>query len=190
MRIGLLSDTHQPSEQKALWPEIHDVFEGVDLILHAGDIAHPMVLDWCDEIAPTRACRGNNDMGWDDPRIEDIVFMDVEGFRIGMIHDIEPETDPMDRLIARYLKGERVDIFISGHTHLERIDFRDDVLQVNSGSPTLPHLWSTRLGTVGILDITPSRVEARIHRLGETPERRNPGIEYTYTPETGVVQHD
>ena len=43
---------------------------------------------------------------------------------------------------------------------------------------------------MGILDITPGRVEARILRLGETPKRRNPGVEYTYTPETGVVRHD
>ena len=189
MRIGLLSDTHQPSDQRTIWPEIYTAFEGVDLILHGGDIVHPMVLDWCEEIAPTRACRGNNDMGWDDPRMEDIVFMDIEGFRLGMVHAIEPEDQPIETLIRAYLKGEHVDIFVSGDTHVERMDYRDGVLQVNSGSPTLPHQYSTRLGTVGILDITPGRVEARILRLGVTPDLRNPGIEYTYTPETGVVRH-
>ena len=190
MRIGLLSDTHQPSEQKTLWREIHDQFAGVDLIMHGGDIVHSMVLDWCEEIAPTIAARGNNDTGWDDHRMEDVVRLDVEGFKIAMVHAIEPEDRPIEHLLRQYLKGEHVDIFISGDTHVERIDMRDGVLQVNSGSPTLPHLWSTRLGTVGILDITPGRIEARIVKLGETPGRRNPGIEYTYTPETGVIRHD
>ena len=38
------------------------------------------------------------------------------------------------------------------------------------------------------LDIKDGRVEARIVKLGETEGRRNPGIEYTYTPETGVIR--
>ena len=97
MRIGLLSDTHQPSEQKTLWPEINEAFKGVDLILHGGDIVHPMVLDWCEAIAPTRACRGNNDSGWDDPRMEEVVLMDVEGFRLGMVHAIEDLPDVSTR---------------------------------------------------------------------------------------------
>ena len=188
MRIGLLTDTHQPSEQKTLWPEIYTAFAGVDLILHGGDIVHPMVLDWCEQIAPTRACRGNNDTGWDDPRMEEVVLMDVEGYRLGMVHAIEPEDRPIEHLLRQYFKGEHLDIFVSGDTHVERLDYRDGVLQINSGSPTLPHLWSTRLGTVGLLDITPGRIEAKIIKLGETPERRNPGIEWSYKPETGVVR--
>ena len=67
MRIGLVTDTHLPSTIRELWDEVRVAFAGVDLILHGGDIVSPRVLDWLDDIAPTRAARGNNDGGWEDP---------------------------------------------------------------------------------------------------------------------------
>ncbi|MEX2447019.1 MAG: metallophosphoesterase family protein [Dehalococcoidia bacterium] len=190
MRIGLLSDTHQPSDRATLWDEIYTAFDGVDLIMHGGDIVHPMVLDWLDEIAPTIACRGNNDMGWDDPRMQEVVWKEVDGLTIAMAHAIEPENRPIAELQRLYFDNQPMDIMITGDTHMERIDHREGVLQINSGSPTLPHLWSTRLGTIGLVDINDGCVEARIVKLGETEGRRNPGIEYTYTRETGVIRHD
>ena len=45
MRIGLISDTHLPSDRRTLWDEVRTAFQDVDLILHGGDIVHPMVLD-------------------------------------------------------------------------------------------------------------------------------------------------
>ena len=51
MRIGLVTDTHLPSTIRHLWDEVKDVFAGVDLILHGGDIVTPRVLDWLEEIA-------------------------------------------------------------------------------------------------------------------------------------------
>lgn len=189
MRIGLITDTHQPNDRRTLWDEVHAAFQGCDLIMHGGDIVHPMVLDWLEDIAPVIAARGNNDLGWDDPRMEEIVRLEVEGKRIAMVHAMEPENRPIHVLRKMYLEDVHADIIVTGDTHFERIDFREDVLQINSGSATLPHLWSTRLGTVGILEITKDRVEAYIKKLGETEGRRNPGIEYTYTPETGVIKH-
>lgn len=180
MRIGLLTDTHLPGEQRELWPEVRSAFEGVDLILHGGDIVMPSVLDWLEELAPTLAARGNNDLGWDDPRMQDVQWLDVEGYRIAMVHDMEPEERPIDELTRRYLGGERADIIVTGHTHLERIDYRDGVLQINSGSPIHPHLWSTRLGTVGMLEIERGSVVARVTKLGESPELRNPGAELAF----------
>ena len=180
MRIGLLSDTHLPGERRALWDEVRSAFEGVDLIFHAGDIVLPAVLDWLEEIAPTLAARGNNDLGWDDPRVQDAQWLDVEGWRIVMVHDMEPETRPIDELRERYLDGERADVVITGHTHIERMDCRDGVLQINSGSPIHPHLWSTRLGTIGMLEIDPDSVVARVTKLGETPELRNPATNLQY----------
>ena len=189
MRIGLITDSHQPSERDGLWDEIYTAFAGVDLILHAGDIQHPMVLDWLEEIAPVIAARGNNDFDWDDHRVQDVQWLDVEGQRIAMTHIIEPEDRPIDVLRAYFFDDEHMDIMISGHTHFERIDYREGCLQINTGSPTQPHLWSTRLGTVGLLEITRDDVQARIIRLGDTPGRRNPGVEYVYTRAGGVIQH-
>ncbi len=190
MLIGLISDTHQPAERRTLWDEIHSAFKGVDLILHAGDIVIPAVLDWLDEIAPVVAARGNNDHGWDDPRLRDIQVLDVDGLRLAMVHIMRPEDRPIAELRQRYLAGEHADIMVTGDTHLERLDSREGVLQINPGSPTLPHHRSTRLGTVGLLEVGGGSLEARIVRLGETEGRPNPGLEYSFTRETGVVRLD
>ncbi|MBW2231464.1 MAG: metallophosphoesterase family protein [Deltaproteobacteria bacterium] len=174
MRIGLLSDTHLSNRRPALWEEVSAVFRGVDLILHAGDIVAPGVLDWLERFAPVRAARGNNDMQWTDPRMADVQWLDIEGWRLAMLHDIEPEDRPIDVIIERELGGQRPDILITGHTHLERIDHRDGVVQINSGSPVQPHLFSNRLGSVGILELEPALLRARILNLGESEDLRNP----------------
>jgi len=175
--IGVVSDTHLPNERRTLWNEVRTAFKGVDLILHAGDIVHPMVLDWLEEIAPVLAAEGNNDFDWSDHRVAPIQIVDAAGWRIAMIHDMEPEDRPIDYLVKRYLNDDPAQVIVTGHTHFERLDQRDGVIQINPGSPTFPHLQSTRLGTVGLLDLMPGRLEARIVRLGDTQDRPNPGIE-------------
>jgi putative phosphoesterase len=180
-RIGILSDTHMPGSLPTMWREVGEAFGPVDLILHSGDICHPLVLDQLEEWAPVLAAKGNNDFYADhDPRIADTVWLDFHGVRIGMVHDMEPEDEPIDELRRKYLKGEHADVMITGHTHFERLDWRDGVLQINSGSPVHPHLWGTRLGTVAVLEIGPGLLRARIVRLGETEGLRNPGIEYEF----------
>jgi putative phosphoesterase len=183
-RIGILSDTHMPGSLKELWPEVGDAFAGVDLILHSGDICHPVVLDQLEQWAPVVAARGNNDLFGPDPRVADIQRLDIEGFRIAMVHDMEPEHEPIEELQRQYLHGDEADVMITGHTHLERLDWRDGVLQINSGSPVHPHLWSTRLGTVALLEIGPGSVRARITSLGQTDGLKNPGVEYEFDGET------
>lgn len=188
MRIGLISDTHLPSDRRTLWDEVREVFRGVDLILHGGDIIHPMVLDWLEQTAPVLAARGNNDRGWDDPRMHDRQVLDVDGQRLVMVHDMQPEDRPLDHLRRAFLAGEHAEIMVCGHTHYERLDFREGVLQINSGSATHPHQQSTRLGMVALLEWGGGELEARIVRLGHSEGRRNPGIEYSFTYATGVVR--
>ncbi|MEE2665352.1 MAG: metallophosphoesterase family protein [Myxococcota bacterium] len=177
MRIGLLSDTHLSNRRPALWDEVAAAFRGLDLILHAGDIVAPGVLDWLSQFAPVKAARGNNDMGWSDPRMADVQWLDLEGWRLAMVHDTEPEDRPIDVIVERELAGDKPEILFTGHTHLERIEHRDGVVQINSGSPTQPHLFSTRLGSVGLLELEPDMLRARILRLGESEDLRNPARE-------------
>ena len=62
MRLGILSDTHN-----LLRGEVLSVLEGVDCILHAGDICRPDILEKLETIAPVYAVRGNadkDDMGF------------------------------------------------------------------------------------------------------------------------------
>jgi uncharacterized protein len=176
VRIGLISDTHLPQlvrQLDELGPEVGDFLSTVDLILHGGDVTAPAVLEWCGQYGDLLVARGNND-SFHDPRMTDIVRLDVDGWRIGMVHELRPESRPMDELIQRGMKGEQVDILIGGDTHVERLEWRDDVLLVNSGSPILPHHMEVRLGSVAVLEIEKGRVRAEIIKLGETPGRRNP----------------
>ncbi len=180
-RLGILSDTHMPGSLREMWRQVGAAFEGVDLILHSGDICHPLVLDQLERWAPVLAARGNNDLfPSGDERVNDVQWLEVHGFRIAVVHDMEPEDQPIAELRRRYLKGAEADVLITGHTHFERLDWRDGVLQINSGSAVHPHQWSTRLGTVAVVDLAPGSLVARIVRLGETEGLRNPGVEYHF----------
>ena len=172
MRIGLIADTHLPSTIREPWPEVAVAFQGVDLILHAGDIVTPRVLDWLEAIAPVLAALGNNDFDLDDPRVKPTHSLDVEGWRIGMLHDITSGL--------RF--DSPLDVLVSGHTHYERLSMHDGVVYANPGSPTLPHHLSTRLGTVGLLEVEAERLTAQVVRLGSGPSEveaalPNPGAE-------------
>ncbi|MPZ99388.1 MAG: YfcE family phosphodiesterase [Dehalococcoidia bacterium] len=177
MRIALISDTHLPSLIRTpaeLGPELGDFLAGADLILHGGDVVRPSVLDWCEQYAQVVVSTGNND-AFEDPRMLPIQFLEIAGWRIAMLHDLRPEDRPVREMIDRSLGGREVDIIIAGDTHLERLEYRDDVLIINSGSPTLPHHKETRLGTVGWLELDPGRIHAEIRTLGQTNGSPNPG---------------
>jgi putative phosphoesterase len=176
MRLGLITDTHLPAlirQLDELGPECAGFLRTVDLILHAGDVTSPSVLDWLEQFAPVIVAQGNND-DFHDPRMKKAQYLDVEGWRIGMVHDLTPETRSLHS-IAAHRFTDPIDIMIAGHTHLERIRHDHGHLLVNSGSPILPHHKETRLGTVGLLELEPDRVRAEITVLGHSHGRPNPG---------------
>lgn len=182
MRIGLVTDTHLPALIRSLddlGPEAGAFFKTVDLILHGGDVTAPSVLDWLEQFAPVLVAQGNNDE-FKDPRMKPVQILDVQGWRIGMVHNLAPETRPVAALRDRYF-GTDVDIMVGGHTHLERLEVRDGVLVVNSGSPTLPHQKETRLGTLGLLEIDGDHLHAEVFLLGHSNGRRNPARELRLT---------
>src|SRR5215470_9284590 len=117
--IGVISDTHG-----LLRPEVHEVFQGVSLILHAGDVGSAEVLDSLKKIAPVVAVRGNNDTGAWAKRIPEIETVSVGSLLIHLIHDLKT----MKGAAADY------DVIISGHSHKPSVDRRDGVLFLNPGS--------------------------------------------------------
>ena len=168
MRVALISDTHLPSLIRSpdeLGPELGSFLTGADLILHAGDVVRPYVLDWCEQYAPVIVARGNND-SFEDDRMQPVQVLDIEGWRIGMIHELRPEERPVAELLAEGFGGEQLDVIIAGDTHYERIEYRDNTLVLNSGSPTLAHHREMTLGTVGFLEISDGRIHAEIVALG------------------------
>ncbi len=186
MRIGLVTDTHLPALHRQLddlGPEAAAFFATVDLILHAGDVTSPAILDWLEQFAPVVVAQGNND-DFADPRMRPIQFLDIQGWRIGMVHNLAPERRPVEALRERHF-GMHVDIMVAGHTHLERLEHREGVVIVNSGSPILPHHKDTRLGTVGLLELAPGRLHAEILLLGHTEGRPNPATPMLLDVEDG-----
>lgn len=189
MRIALLGDTHLPSLMRTLdelGPEPSAALRGADLILHAGDVTIPAVLDWCEQFAPVLVAEGNNDL-FRDSRMAARQIVDVEGWRIGMAHELRPESRPMPQILGSVFPTESIDILIGGDTHVERIEYRDDVLLVNPGSPILPHHLSTRLGSLAVLELSRSQVRVEILSLGETPGLRNPTRPQHVVIERGAV---
>jgi uncharacterized protein len=175
MRIGIVSDTHLPNlirQLDELGPEPARFFSAVDLILHSGDLTSPMVLDWLERFAPVVCTIGNNDPIVDS-RCQDVHVMVVNGWRLGMVHSLRRSFRPMAEL--QQLFPMPVDIMVAGDTHQERLEYRDGVVLLNSGSPTFPQHKDLRLGTVGLLELAPNRLRAEIILLGQTPGRPNPG---------------
>ena len=182
MRIGLITDTHLPAvvrQLDGLGPECGAFLSNVDLILHGGDVTAPSVLDWLTQFAPVVAAEGNND-NFRDPRLREVQYLELEGWRIGMVHNLTPETQPLTAVHYKHF-DRPLEIMIGGHTHYERLRHEPGLLLVNSGSPIFPHHKETRLGTAALLELSSERICAEIVVLGETPDCPNPGRAQTLT---------
>jgi len=167
MRIGLLSDTHIPEAALTLPPQVKDAFRDVDLILHAGDIYDPGVLDELERLAPVMAARGDDDhLALFDLRIQQEHLLTVAGMRLWLIHAMPARiygvwlmhTAQRDELL------DSADIMVFGHTHRALVDRLQGVLLVNPGSPTFPN-YQPILGTVSVLTIASGKAEASIIQL-------------------------
>ena len=187
MRIGILSDTHLPNlirHLDELGPEPARFFATVDLILHGGDLTSPRVLDWLEQFAPVLCTTGNNDPII-DARCKEVEILDVQGWRLGMVHSLRRGFRPMPEL--QQLFPTPVEIMVAGDTHYEVLEYRDGVVVLNSGSPTFPHHKDLRLGTVGLLELAPGKLHAEIVLLGQTPGKLNPGRAMTLDIQDGRV---
>jgi len=119
--IGLISDTHGLVRPQAL-----QALEGVDLIIHAGDIGTPEVVDALRRIAPVVAIKGNNDRGSWAKSLPDTKLVKLSAAKLYVIHNLkELDCDPVARGIQ---------VVISGHSHKPSVVHRDGVLYVNPGS--------------------------------------------------------
>ena len=161
MLIGLISDTHIPDRAKILPTKVLEAFSDVELILHAGDLTSPKVIEELENLAPVMAVQGNMDRvnGIDLPKAK---VIEAEGLKIGVIHgEVYPRADT-DQLL--YLAKElNVDILVSGHSHQPKIEQKDGVLLLNPGSPIVPRLADR---TVMLLDIKDRNVDVEIIKIG------------------------
>lgn len=131
MIIGIVSDTHG-----YFHPELPDVFDGVDLILHAGDIGAVDVLKGFEAIAPTRAVWGNVDDEAIRQRVPQHQRFGLDGLSTWVTH-IGGRPGRWDRRVRGQLEEDPPDIFICGHSHIlqiERVNALDQLLFINPGA--------------------------------------------------------
>ena len=121
MRLGIISDTHG-----LLRPEAARTLNGVDLIVHAGDVGKPNVLTQLKAIAPVFAVRGNVDTVPWAAELPATAIVDAGNASLYVLHklrelDLRPDAAKFDAVI-------------SGHTHRAEQWEREGVLYLNPGS--------------------------------------------------------
>jgi putative phosphoesterase len=120
-RVGVVSDTHG-----LLRPEALQALEGVDRIVHAGDIGDPSILARLREVAPVVAIRGNVDRGPWAAALPATEVVDVDGTMLYVVHDLDDlDLEPSAAGFGAVL---------SGHSHRPRVEWRRHVLYLNPGS--------------------------------------------------------
>jgi uncharacterized protein len=119
--LGLISDTHGLLRQEAL-----RALRGSDLILHAGDVGAPEILEALKEIAPVIAVRGNVDEGEWAERLPLTEVVEAGRASIYMLHILqELEIEP---------RAASFSIVVSGHSHKPGQTEKNGVLYINPGS--------------------------------------------------------
>lgn len=169
MRIGLISDTHIPGAALRLPSAVTDIFCNVDLIMHAGDIFSPRVLDDLQKVAPVIAARGDGDSGdvLRDSRVKWKHVLRVNGKTLWLIHEM-PYPYPLHQWRTRAVRmgteSDVPDIVVFGHDHCTIVERLGGVLLVNPGSPTFLN-YRSGPGTLGLLEIDPDDVRVKIMDL-------------------------
>ena len=121
MIVGVISDTHG-----LLRPQAVEALRGSDVILHAGDVGPPEILEQLRAMAPTTAVRGNVDTAVWATALRHAEVVEAGGLQLYMLHDRAAlDLDPRAAGFAAV---------ISGHTHRAIAEVRDGVLFLNPGS--------------------------------------------------------
>ncbi|MFH0916654.1 MAG: metallophosphoesterase family protein [bacterium] len=152
--VGVLSDTHG-----YLYPPVKRLLEGVDHIIHAGDVGSARVLAELRTLAPVTAVRGNCDAEVWAQSLPARAEVDLGEARILVGH------------VAGRLRAEAGDggfaVVISGHSHLASYEERDGVLYLNPGSAGPRRFGRPR--TVARLEIRPRRGAEAKKEAGSGP---------------------
>ena len=133
MKIGVISDTHIPTDAKQIPRKILEQFKETELILHAGDLVELYVLDALREIAKLKAVFGN----MDSPQVRKVLpakeIIQIKNFKIGLIHGWGPPEQLKENVRGDF---EDIDAIVYGHSHSPVNEFFQGVLFFNPGSPT------------------------------------------------------
>ena len=129
-RIGLLSDTHSYWDERYL-----QYFEDCDEIWHAGDICSLELANRLADFRPLRAVCGNCDGGDLRRLYPEVLRWNCEGADVLMTH-IGGYPGRYDPRIRQQLYARPPKLFISGHSHILKVQFDDklQLLHINPGA--------------------------------------------------------
>ena len=162
MKIGIISDTHIPVTAMEIPARIREIFDGVDLILHAGDLIEWRVVEQLGEIARVEAVRGNMDIPETAARLPLKKVLELHAVRIGLIHGRGKPSD-IRAYVRREFIDDNVSVIVYGHSH-SPCNFREEgILFFNPGSPT-DQVYAA-VNSVGILEIDNGEVRGEIIEL-------------------------
>ena len=180
--VGVISDTHG-----LLRPEALAALDGVDAIVHAGDIGGAGILDALRRIAPVVAVRGNNDRDAWAASLPEIAKTEIGGTRIWVVHDLSSLRAHLGRRgpspttacgahehaeLGKDPAFAGVAVVISGHSHSPRVERRGGLLFLNPGSAG-PRRFRLPIA-VARLHLGPAGPRAEIVELAVTgPARRS-----------------
>ncbi|MBN2755289.1 MAG: metallophosphoesterase [Candidatus Goldbacteria bacterium] len=154
-KIGVISDTHSTH----LPDKVKKLFNGVDLIIHAGDHTSQAVINSLEKIAPLVSVRGNMD-GAELNLEEQTVLMINNKFKIAVCHGAGVHSTTPERMFKKFA-AEIPDVIIFGHTHIPLNKLHAGILLFNPGSPTKGNIFNS----VGIITVTNDSFLAEIVKL-------------------------
>ncbi len=160
-RLAVIADTHlTPTSGRDLPAEVWAEIERVDLVLHAGDVTAPELLDRIGAVTPAVAVLGNNDRGLD--HLPERWTGEIEGVRVAMIHDSGPTRGRAARMRRSF--GD-ADLVVFGHSHapLNEVGV-DGQWLLNPGSPTQRRRQPVH--TMAVVTLDAGSIEARILEVG------------------------
>ncbi len=151
MLVGVISDTHGFYD-----PRVTPLLDGVEHILHAGDVGDPEVVRRLLELAPVTVVRGNNDREGECSRYPEVERLELGGCRVRLTHIVKvpPEGSPG---LAEF---QGADVVVYGHSHIAFQERRGHTLFFNPGAAGKRRFKV--VPSVGLLELEAGRAEGRI----------------------------
>lgn len=161
MRIGVVADTHS---QKLPLQMLKD-FQGVDLIVHAGDFCSLKDLEVLSDIKELKGVYGNMDDAAIIKRLPRRQIFPLGLFQIGLFHGEGPPKTIL-KVVQEEFRDDRVDVVIFGHSHQPLNQRIHNVLYFNPGSPT--DRVNAPYRSYGLLTITDNAYSGQLIKVKET----------------------
>ena len=135
MRLVLLADTHLPRRARDLPPPVWAAVDAADVVVHAGDWVSEALLDVLAERSRRLvACYGNNDGPRLRARLPLVDRVELDGLRLGVVHETGPATGRERRCDAEH---PDLDVLVFGHSHIPWDTVTPHGMRLlNPGSPT------------------------------------------------------